>query len=391
MMIKSLLVGAALTVTSLTAIPAANAGFELRDASPAPAAQPVPQTKTEKQIMAAPQPVKSYDLEKGLDSSAPALSVYNDRYVPDAVRAKYKLGNDWANAAPSAPVAVAPSTAPVAAAVTESAAAVKPQSVPEQQAVQSSPLTVVPQGQPAEMVARIAPASGNAATPVESWRARKGEAVRDVLRRWSEREDVNLMWASPNAPALQKDFSFIGSYHDAVQNLMKQNGLGELHSQFRPEGLDPVMMAPASTITTSSAPAPATQAQVPSLPVPQTAPQPADKPEQIAPAAGGLSQIFEPSKPDQKDAKPETRWFGLSGAPLAEVLRVWSEDADVGLIWQAEGNYALKESVSQVGSYEEAVYRALNQYSGDGIRPVGQIYKDETTGKRVLVVRSDAS
>lgn len=379
-MIKSLLVGAALTITSLVAIPAAHAGFELRDSSSAPAAQPEPQSNTDKQIMAAPKPVKSYDLDKGMDPSAPALSVYNDRYVPDAVRAKYKLNDSWASSGASAPVSIAPSSAPVAAAITSAAADAKPQPQPEKQAVQSTPLTIVPQAQSADTISNIAPASGNASAPVESWRARKGEAVRDVLRRWSEREQVNLMWASPNAPALQKDFSFIGSYHDAVQNLMKENGLGELHSQFRPEGLDPVMMAPASTITTSSAPAPAVSAN-----------QTAAKPEQIAPASGGLSQIFEPKEPDAKDAKPETRWFGLSGAPLAEVLRVWSEDADVALIWQAESNYALKESISQVGSYEEAVYRALNQYNSDQVRPVGEIYKDENTGKRVLVVRSDAS
>lgn len=381
MMIKSLLVGAALTLTTLAAIPVAHAGFELRDVSPATAARPDSPSKTDKQIMAAPKPVKSYDLEKGIDSSAPALSVYNERYVPDAVREKYKLGDDWASSGPSAPpVAVAPSTAPVAAAITASAADVKPQSKPVEQAVQSTPLTIAPQDTAAASASSIAPASGNAAAPVESWRARKGEAVRDVLRRWSEREQVNLMWASPNAPALQKDFSFIGSYHDAVQNLMKENGLGELHSQFRPEGLDPVMMAPASTITTSSAPAPAI-----------TNNQAATKPEQIAPASGGPSQIFQPKEQTAKDAKPETRWFGLSGAPLAEVLRVWSEDANVALIWQAESNYALKESISQVGSFEEAVYRALNQYDGDQVRPVGQIYKDDNTGKRVLVVRSDAS
>lgn len=218
--------------------------------------------------------------------------------------------------------------------------------------------------------------------PVESWRARKGETVRDVLQRWSVRGGTNLMWASADSPVLQKGFTYVGKFQDAVNALIRAEGGDRIHSQYRSEGLNPVMMAPASTVTTS---APAIDPISPivsdknSLPAAQAQPVP----------LGSFSEIFQPEQ--KKDVRPETRWFALSGAPLAEVLQIWSDDAGIQLIWQSERNFAVKESISQIGHFEDAIFKALSQYNADDIRPVGEIYRDPQSGQQVLVVRTEVN
>lgn len=288
-----------------------------------------------------------------VNTKAPALQVFQDKYVPDAIRKKYNLKDDWyGNDQPQTPQPPA-SQQRTLEIIQDSNA---PQSiVPD--AVE--PVTAVPapviQAEPAAVV--------------DTWRARKGENLRDVLQRWSTRGNTNLMWASPDTPVLQKDFSLVGKYQDAVNALIKETGGDKIHSQYRSEGMSPVMMTPASTVTTN-APAP--------LP-PNIAVVPKDQ--------GLLSKVFEPQK--KEETKPETRWFGLSGAPLAEVIQVWADDAGVKLVWQSEKNFALKESISRVGHFEDAVFQALSQYDEESIRPVGEMYNDPKSGQQVLLVRTD--
>lgn len=277
------------------------------------------------------------------ETKTKGLEVYNDRYVPDSVRKKYNLDENWYGKNPTPenlPVPIAPSVLEV-----------KP-------VVSASPAPV------AEVKA-----------PVESWRGRKGENIRDVLQRWSQRGGTDLMWASPDSPALQKDFTYVGKFQDAVNALIKTEGGDKIHSQYRSEGLNPVMMEPASTVTTNTPPA-----NKDVLPVPPKA-EPA--------AMNPLSKIFQPE--EKKDVRPETRWFALSGAPLAEVMKVWADDAGVQLIWQSERNFAVKESISQVGHFEDAVFRALNQYQAEEVRPVGEMYRDPQSGRSILVVRTEVN
>lgn len=292
---------------------------------------------------------QSYEVQKGIDKSAPSLKVFNERYASDSAHKKYSLPENW-DAQGWAQENVQGEEQKEA---TQPPEILMPESIKEQQQDEQLVIMAPPQK----------------VRTVDSWRARKGENVRDVLRRWSERQSVDLMWASPDTPSLQKDFSFFGNFQDAVNNLLRDAGGKGLHSQFRSEGLDPVSMAPASTVTTN-------------ISVPDEF---QDRPTII----NIIPQAFQPAS-SPKETK-ETRWYGLSGTPLAEVLRVWSEDANVDLVWQAESNYSLKESVSQVGTFEEAVYKALSQYDNDAVRPVGEMYKDKNTGRKVLVVRTDAS
>lgn len=277
-------------------------------------------------------------------AEAKALEVFNDRYIPDSVRKKYNLDDNWFGK--NAPLETPP-----------------------------APLTPPPPvvSEPETLSAQPAPVLESKTAIVESWRGRKGENIRDVLQRWSERGSANLMWASPDAPVLQKDFTFVGKFQDAVNALIKAEGGDKIHSQFRSEGLNPVMMEPASTVTTNTPPA------VKEAPQPEAAAP--------APAVNPLAKIFQPEV--KKDVRPETRWFALSGAPLAEVMRVWADDAGVQLIWQSERNFAIKESISHVGHFEDAVFKALSQYDAEEIRPVGEMYRDPKTGQPALVVRTE--
>jgi len=228
---------------------------------------------------------QDYSLAKGIDDQAPALKVFNEHYVPDSIRQKYNLseGNsikdnkDFSDVSPASGI-----------------------DMPQ-------PLTpeIVSASQNLQQAISMSPTNNKKPQIVASWRARKGENIRDVLRRWSERESVDLMWASPDSPTLLSDFSHIGKFQDAVGLLLKQTGVSELHSQFRSEGMAPVMMNPASTVTTN-------------LPIPQESS--ASETETKKSVTNSLSSIFKPQA--EKSSAPETRWFGLSGAPLAEVLQV---------------------------------------------------------------------
>ncbi len=305
------------------------AGFQLSDSSAS--------------LQSAPA-VQPSSLGDKKETQAAPLQIFEDRYVPDSVLKKYNLKEDWYSLPTDSEI-----PPPVSSVQTLEITAVNPVTPLESsQTLSARPLSV---------------------NIVDTWRARKGENVRDVLQRWSDRSQTSLMWASPDTPILQKDFSFIGKYHDAVNQLIKLEGGANIHSQYRSEGLNPVMMEPASTVTTNTTPSVDKEVAVPH------------------PQSNPFSEIFQPV--EKKEDKSETRWFGLSGAPLAEVIQVWAEDADVQVIWKSEKNFALKESVSQTGYFEDAIFKALNQYNDDQIRPVGELYKDPATGKKVLVVKTE--
>lgn len=268
----------------------------------------------------------------------PALMIYNEKYAPDTVKEKYGLGESWY---------ADKSTAPI-------------------------PTPDVPKDQMVPEV--IPPKTVIVEHPVDSWRARAGESVREILKRWSDREGTELMWASEDVPVLQKDFTYFGRFQDAVNTLLQASSGNRLHSQYRSEGLNPVMMAPASMVTTN----------VPVPPAPQKT------------ISEKITQLFKPEEPPKieapiKPASQETRWFGLAGTKMSDVLGTWAKDDGGRMIWQSEPNFTLKSAISHNGSFEEAVYQALSQYNDEPVRPVGQIYKDPSNGQKVLVIQTDAS
>ena len=261
------------------------------------------------------------------------LQIFEDRYVPESIQKKYNLNDTWFD--------------------------------------KSQPQTTLPTSLLPDTLEIRSSKPASEAIVTGTWRANKGEPLRNVLQRWSERSQIDLMWASPESPVLKEGFSFVGKYQDAVNKLIKKEGGDAIHSQYRSEGLDPVMMTPAATITTNTAPMDDADTANNSEPIPNT-----------------FSRIFTPEK--NENQKPETRWFGLSGAPLAEVIKVWAEDAGVTLIWRSEKNFALQESISQIGHFEDAVFKALSQFDNHPIRPVGEIYNDPDKGL-ILIVKTEVN
>ena len=188
------------------------AATEPSAAQPATAASPlvitnVPQVPTE----------EDYNVAKGIDGDAPALKVFEERYIPDSVRSKYNLSEGQA---PQAQVAEAPVVREVPALEVIAPQNIAPAAGTDIPRENPTQLTIIGKEKPAPAMAAIA----TKPSIVKSWRARKGENVRDILRRWSERQNVDLMWASAETPSLQKDFSYVGKFQDAVNNLLKQTG-----------------------------------------------------------------------------------------------------------------------------------------------------------------------
>jgi hypothetical protein len=81
-------------------------------------------------------------------------------------------------------------------------------------------------------------------------------------------------------------------------------------------------------------------------------------------------------------------WRAMHGAGLQEVLDVWASQAHVGLVWKAGRDFPVVKSVSAQGTFEEAVSGLLGQYEAGKERPVGKIYNDPVSGKRVLLVET---
>lgn len=131
------------------------------------------------------------------NSASSALVVYSDRYVPDSVRAKYHLQDQAEPQSLQAPEAAA-----------------SPQLVIESPVAQTGQDKVTTQG-----------------SVVESWRARKGERLQDVLRRWGERHAVDVKWNSSNALVVGKDFTFMGTFEAAVDGILKENAGDSLKSR----------------------------------------------------------------------------------------------------------------------------------------------------------------
>ncbi|MCD8570798.1 MAG: toxin co-regulated pilus biosynthesis Q family protein [Alphaproteobacteria bacterium] len=103
----------------------------------------------------------------------------------------------------------------------------------------------------------------------------------------------------------------------------------------------------------------------------------------------------QPPAQAQLKSSPPPQWRALKGSSLREVLALWSLDSGVELIWNADEQYRIKETISLNSSYESAVEQLLKQYEPDFFspavrRPVGQLYVDPAQNKRVLVIRSQA-
>ncbi len=82
-------------------------------------------------------------------------------------------------------------------------------------------------------------------------------------------------------------------------------------------------------------------------------------------------------------------WQALKGDSAYDVLRIWSRNAGVDLIWNSEFLVDVYKPVSISGPYETAVQTLLDQYKGLNAGVHGVLYVDEKSGRKTLVVQTN--
>lgn len=80
-------------------------------------------------------------------------------------------------------------------------------------------------------------------------------------------------------------------------------------------------------------------------------------------------------------------WSGGKGQTLRDVLKAWSDKAQVELYWSIDYDYRLSDNVGYTGTYDEAVGSLLDQFASVRPQPYGQLHQS-SNGPRVLVVKS---
>ncbi len=205
--------------------------------------------------------------------------------------------------------------------------------------------------------APVAPAKP-ASVKATGWRAKAGEDMKVVLKRWADQAGYNFDWQSPKDVIVAQDIMLDGSFEDAVAQLIATNGAAT--------GLSGrVQTVEGDTRSLSGAPV--------AKPL-VSAPQPIAK------------------SPVKAVAAPSTsggEWKANKGANARNVLSQWSSRAGVTLVWNAAPDYVLKAPVGIDGGYEAAVQSLLDQYMDDSRRPVGRLNTDPITGKRTLTINTD--
>lgn len=349
------------------------------------------------------------------DPTAPALQVYNERYLPDSIRKKYGIKDSWydegagrgaatASTAPAMPSASPRSMSepllvddgppktdggspsqPSAAGSTKTAtlksgdgkSAGGYAATAGEPVAASAPTPIAfPESKPAPVAEASAfedlaeptlTAPAEALYPqIETWRARKGENVRDVVKRWSQRSGQDTAWTAANALKLDEEFSYVGSYDKAVEALMKFSGVKAQPATA--EAAKPAATPAAAEKSAGSKPSESKQANM----------------------ASGDAKPADKAVPVSKSAE-KPHWFAPVGASLSEVLQLWTKDEGVKLVWDSGRAFSLKEPVAQAGKFEDAVMKALSQFDNDKPRPVGQLYADPATGRKVLLIRNDTT
>lgn len=292
------------------------------------------------------------------NSAHPALEIINDRYVPEDVKQKYKMGDDhfeMTETKPLPPVVVQPAASPQKKKRLEIISGpppviVIPVTVEPVIAKETAPMPVVAQAAPAPTPPVQSPVP---VARTDTWRARQGEVLKDVLKRWSDRAGNDFIWTAAESPKVSREFSYMGTFENAVAGLMQQDS-GTLKMKFADD---------ATQIAGNE-------------PVPLTAEKGSDM--RAAPEKG-------------PNAVPQKSWFAAKDASLQGVLRAWAETEGATLIWQADRDFAVTKSLNEKGGFEDAVSVILSAYDKMKARPIGQLYKNPVSGEKVLVIKTDRS
>jgi hypothetical protein len=162
------------------------------------------------------------------------------------------------------------------------------------------------------------------------WNAKAGEELRSVLSRWSNAAGYDLEWQASDTGRVVQDIAVKGRFEDAVSQLLAENR-----------------------------------------------------------AANGVTGQFDDGRSAVRSPAGLTvsEWRAGAGSDLRMVLDGWAQSADAQIIWKTSSKLpAVKNAVTQSGSFENAVQTLLDQYADDSRRPVAQLNIDPKTQKRTLLL-----
>lgn len=242
-------------------------------------------------------------------------------------------------------------------------------------------------------------ASTTAVVPEGVWAGKKGENLGDVLEAWGLMAGVNVKTDLEGNLTLPRDVRYEGRFDDAVEKM-----LGQFTGKNKPVGVyDGAAMVSAVAATpaiveetrkdtgrkyvprpraprvTSGVPAPVGMIDAPLKQMDPIA-DPANAPKTVKKEA--------PAKTAAKAKKTKGTWDAMEGTSLRDVLEHWGKDAGVDIVWMADENYPLPETVKRKGAFEDAVMDVLARYEGQGARPIAQLNRDPKTGEKALIIKT---
>jgi hypothetical protein len=103
--------------------------------------------------------------------------------------------------------------------------------IPVEEPTPVIPVEVATPIAPAQVTPPVITANTPPADPITTWRGRAGETIQDVMKRWADREQINLEWQSTQNPVLKKTFSYVGTFEEAVSALIKSTSDSPLTSE----------------------------------------------------------------------------------------------------------------------------------------------------------------
>ncbi len=198
---------------------------------------------------------------------------------------------------------------------------------------------------------------------VETWKADQGESLRDVIRRWSGRAGVDLVWAVEDRRTVMDSVSYFGGFEGALTHLFDTGMQGTVEGEL-------------SYLESSS-----TNVDI----------------EKMVPYAKvkAMSQITgHQAASSTPNLKVEQKWKAEKNESLNKVLRQWQSSGHYELIWDYPFDIMVPNSFFAYGKIEDALALLLDQYTQEGnirtnMRPVGDMYRDPKSGMLYLHVKKN--
>lgn len=81
-------------------------------------------------------------------------------------------------------------------------------------------------------------------------------------------------------------------------------------------------------------------------------------------------------------------WKAVQGEKLRTVLRRWSDEANVALIWNAAYDYELPSDIAMHGTFPDVISQTLMTFSNTEPRPLGKLHPNLPSGPSVLTVET---